>query len=350
MKIIYVAHSLLSRGGDKMVLAQAARLSARGHDVELCCNVVDTILNIPEGVRISKPLFPGTFGTVLSALIQRRNADFVLASIIPMACFLFPRSRGKVVYYAQDFDEAYYTSAVMKWLVRIFYYLGLRVFEIPVISVSDLLAGILTKRFNARVCVAENGVDSGIFYHDPDNALVSAKGKRKSVLILSRSDHRKGFDIAQLVIGRLMNCNSGVYEVWTVGESCKGIFPGVVHRDFGYVNEARLREIMSSADLFLYPTRHEGFGLMPLEALACRCPVVTTEAVPYARDGFNAMVSAVNDVDGLMVKVEKLSFDDNTVQAIRSAGAVFAENQSLEHTLDAFYDCLMNLAVSSERL
>jgi glycosyltransferase involved in cell wall biosynthesis len=299
MKIVYFAHSLLSRGGDKMVLAHAGWLASHGHDVELCCNVVKTVLEIPEGVRISRPLLPGIVGTLLSALLQRKDADVVLASIIPMACFLFPRSRRRVVYFAQDYDESYYISPILKLLVRTFYYVGLRLFRIPTISVSHPLADLLRVRFRSWVDVVENGVDTKVFFPDPEPELIASKGERKAVLLLSRSDRRKGFDIAQDVINWLSKSHPDIFEVWTVGEPCKGLFPGVVHRDFGYIGEGKLRRVMSSADIFFYPTRHEGLPLMPLEALACSCPVVTTTAVPYGHNEPSIIVTEIGDVDSM---------------------------------------------------
>src|SRR5204862_149244 len=136
-----------------------------------------TVLEIPEGVRISRPLLPGIVGTLLSALLQRKDADVVLASIIPMACFLFPRSRRRVVYFAQDYDESYYISPILKLLVRTFYYVGLRLFRIPTISVSHPLADLLRVRFRSWVDVVENGVDMKVFFPDPEPELIACKGE-----------------------------------------------------------------------------------------------------------------------------------------------------------------------------
>jgi glycosyltransferase involved in cell wall biosynthesis len=44
----------------------------------------------------------------------------------------------------------------------------------------------------------------------------------------------------------------------------------------GYVSEARLSALYSSADLYLAPSRHEGFGLPILEAFRCGCPVLAS--------------------------------------------------------------------------
>ena len=340
MKIVYVAHSLANRGGDKMVLAHAGWLAAHDHEVELCCNVVDTVLQIPEGVRVSRPYFPGTLGTVVSALLQRRNADIVLASIIPMACFLFPRSGRKVVYFAQDYNESYYASSVLCALIRLFNFTGLRVFHIPVIAVSNHLAEFLKKSYMARVEIAENGVDTEVFFSDPSEELIVAKGSRKALLLLSRNDQGKGFDIAQSVVRRLSTVASGSFEVWTVGEKCTGIFDGLVHRDFGYVSDARLRQIMSSADLFLYPTRHEGFGLMPLEAFACRCPVVTTDVVAFASHLGNALVAPVEDIELLSKYSFQMLTDTASIDSLTKNGLQTVEKMAIKRSLAQFASIL----------
>jgi glycosyltransferase involved in cell wall biosynthesis len=50
----------------------------------------------------------------------------------------------------------------------------------------------------------------------------------------------------------------------------------------GYVEDADLRPLYAGADVFAYPSLYEGFGLPPLEAMACGTPVITgnTSSLP----------------------------------------------------------------------
>jgi glycosyltransferase involved in cell wall biosynthesis len=44
----------------------------------------------------------------------------------------------------------------------------------------------------------------------------------------------------------------------------------------GYVDDEDLPALYSACEVFVYPSLYEGFGLPPLEAMACGAPVVTS--------------------------------------------------------------------------
>jgi len=45
----------------------------------------------------------------------------------------------------------------------------------------------------------------------------------------------------------------------------------------GYISDEQKRKLMSGATAFLFPSFYEGFGLPILEAMACGCPVITSD-------------------------------------------------------------------------
>lgn len=60
----------------------------------------------------------------------------------------------------------------------------------------------------------------------------------------------------------------------------------------GFVSRERLRELYRSARIFIYPSHYEGFGIPPLEAMACGAPVIATRtgAIPDYAEGAAVLV------------------------------------------------------------
>ena len=68
----------------------------------------------------------------------------------------------------------------------------------------------------------------------------------------------------------------------------------------GYLPDDQLRGVVAGAACLAYPTLYEGFGLPPVEALACGVPVIASD-LPVTREvlGDAAVLVAPDDVDAL---------------------------------------------------
>jgi len=89
----------------------------------------------------------------------------------------------------------------------------------------------------------------------------------------------------------------------------------------GYVDRERLRELYRSARAFVYPSRYEGFGIPPLEAMACGAPVIATRtgAIPEYAEGA-ALLVAPNDREALREALRRLLGDAALRQELRARG------------------------------
>jgi glycosyltransferase involved in cell wall biosynthesis len=99
--------------------------------------------------------------------------------------------------------------------------------------------------------------------------------------------------------------------------------PGAVLR-LGYLDDAVLRRVVAGAAALVFPTRYEGFGLPPLEALATGTPVVSSD-LPVLREvtGPHARYVPVGDADALADAIgEVLASPPTTAQ--REAGRAHA--------------------------
>jgi glycosyltransferase involved in cell wall biosynthesis len=101
----------------------------------------------------------------------------------------------------------------------------------------------------------------------------------------------------------------------------------------GYLSDDELRALYSSCTLFVYPSLYEGFGLPPLEAMACGAPVIASRIPSLIETiGSAAVLIAPTDVQALTKSIAELLSDSETRADYSSAGLQLAARYSWEQT------------------
>ena len=95
----------------------------------------------------------------------------------------------------------------------------------------------------------------------------------------------------------------------------------------GFVPDADLPALYRSAAVFVYPSLYEGFGLPPLEAMACGVPVIcSTGGALREMAGKAAALVEPGDTAGLAAQMARLAADPALRASMREKGLAHAGN------------------------
>lgn len=168
------------------------------------------------------------------------------------------------------------------------------------IVVSRWLADLARDRFgDPDAIVTPNGIDLELF-----NAPVRGRQPHPTVgLLYAPNVPHKGTSTALSIIETASRHVPGLHVRafgWEPQHSEAPLPPGSDF--FQRPPQDFIREIYAGCDVWLCTSTSEGYHLPPHEAMACRCPVVSTRVggpMDQIIDGVNGYLLDVNDVDGL---------------------------------------------------
>lgn len=103
----------------------------------------------------------------------------------------------------------------------------------------------------------------------------------------------------------------------------------------GYVPEPHLPALYAGAATFVYPSLYEGFGLPPLEAMACGAPVIVSDrgSLPEVTGNAAVQVPAL-DVDALRLALQALLENAPARAALATAGSLHARTFTWEACIE----------------
>ncbi len=184
-----------------------------------------------------------------------------------------------------------------------------------------------------RVCVIPPGRDERFRPIEDAEALAAARARlglpERFILFVSTLEPRKGVDT---LIAAYARCVGEIAEdLVIVGRKGWGMerldeqvrqagLDTRVHR-LEYVSPDDLPFVYNLAGAFVFPSRYEGFGLPPLEAMACGTPVICSDAasLPEVVEDAGIRVKP-DDIDGFAQAIVALTRDAGVAAELRERG------------------------------
>lgn len=264
------------------------------------------------------------------------DADVVLATFWhtgPWVAALSPAKGAKAIF-VQGYESApdrYHPAIDAVWRL-----------PLAKIVVASWLARLARERFGDETAhLVPNSVDTRQFQAPP-----RARQARPTVGMLYATIAAKGVDVAVAALERIRRHFSSNLRVIAFGAervSAQQPLPDWIefhHRP----PQDRIPRLYASCDLWLCASRREGFHLPALEAMACRCPVVSTRMggpADFVEDGVNGFLVEVDDAKGLSDRILAVfGFDELQWRRMSDAALATATRYSwddatglLEHAL-----------------
>lgn len=347
LKITFLLPFLNWTGGIRVMCEYAERLELRGHRVELIFPLIpyrfgdrlhsfsgfrrwsgDLRLNLRRGARLgARPLRAPVRMVPWFSKGFLPDADVLVCSAWPTAesaAALSPR-KGRVVYLIQhrEVDSGPEEQVDATYRLPHFRVAG-----------SRFTAGVLLKTPGVEVeAVVANGLDTDFWSPPP----ADREGRRKGILMFYSSQERKGGVDGLVAIEKIHRAHPAC-PIHFYGARRTAAIPTYVEFHESPPDQ-ELRELYRETGVFLYPSRYEGFGLPPMEAMGCGAAVVSTRvgAVDeFTAEGTLAVLVDPGDVEGLASGAMILLADPTRRSDLGRRGAAHVQKHSLAQAVEEF--------------
>jgi len=207
----------------------------------------------------------------------------------------------------------------------------------------------------SRVTVIPDGVDTQVFFPRRQSEIASVHStlgvRRPYILVLGSVRPHKNVRRVLEAFRKLKESGDvshqlvvvGKQEGFRISEELPLLPPEIAQHVLftGFLGEKETAALYSGADLFLFASLYEGFGLPPLEAMACGAPVAVSRAASLpevvAEAGAYFDPYSVDDIAGTIRKLLRDPAErDRLARAGRERAAQLTWEKSAEGHLEVY--------------
>jgi glycosyltransferase involved in cell wall biosynthesis len=106
----------------------------------------------------------------------------------------------------------------------------------------------------------------------------------------------------------------------------------------GYVSDGALRTLYENAAVFVYPSFYEGFGLPPIEAMGCGCPVVVSNSSALPEScGAAALYCNPSAAHDIAAKISDILDNSSLAEEMRRKGRERASQFTVRRAAESLW-------------
>ena len=210
----------------------------------------------------------------------------------------------------------------------------------------------------ANVGLWRRGVDANAFhprFRSPAMREEMTEGNPESTVLLyvGRLSDEKQIEHIRPTLEALPNTRLALVGDGPARVHLERYFADTPVNFMGYLRGERLSQAYASADIFVFPSRLETFGLVVIEAMAAGLPLVAARVGgvgDMVSEGVNGYTFESGDKTMLLEGVRKIASNRENMRWMGQQARAYAEGQSWETIMDEVIEVYAGLPRSTARL
>jgi glycosyltransferase involved in cell wall biosynthesis len=350
VKITFPLEGFNVSGGLRIITNVANGLARKGHSVRIVVPdyASSSHFRLDEGIElvvVSTQKF-GRFKKIYYRLIicmhatHKSNVAFATGYKTPyylLASKLACNWRVKLVYLIQGYEPLSHVLHSTNFNLlskKILYAVAKLSYRLPLVKIA-VSSWLKTQIDMESVAVVSNGVDLTVFCPAPFD---SHKSDAFVVGIIGSRSPGKGYAVFLQAMEHIVTKNESGIRVLLASQSAIELPLGIQTELVRPVNDGEMVQFYRRCDVFVFASFVEGFGLPPLEAMACGVPVITTDCGgigDFANDE-NSIVIPAGNAAALAVAILRIRNDKQLRNSLREHGLESSKKFSLSSMIDKY--------------
>lgn len=288
----------------------------------------------------------------LPFFVQRIKADYYLFLAFPVPVLLFKKNMISTIHDICCWDCPETMNGLSKWYFRISHKIAMKKCK-SIITISKFSKDRIIEKLNypeEKIWLVYCGIDNKLLQFHKDMEQFNFIRKKydlpdKYFLSLCTLEPRKNLRLLIDAYARYYNETEKALPLvlagrrgWKIESLLDGIDANILKNIFftGFVDDQDLPSIYGNANCFIFPSKYEGFGMPPLEALACGTNVISSNSSSLPEVLGNAAIYFENDdVDSLVRIMNNYSMfeinENNRTERMRKFNWSFEAKKLLQY-------------------
>ena len=333
---IYLSGIVQNAGGVHVAVDMVNYLAINGINI----NIIYDFYGEYKEIMLFNPLSSNNVENV-----KFKNVIATLWDSVFMAKKIADKQQAKLLYFVQG-NECLFENAGVYGIVDTTYKMADSIF-----TISNYLAEEIKEKINIKPEIINNGINYDLIFKN------EKKKKINTITFVLRNNVMKGDWILLDILKKIDIKFSGL-NINVVYMSNSIEFPEMINNKInkvlGPVSRNEIIGILQNSDIYIDASLNEGFGLTPLEAMACgNVPIVSNsfgvnDYIKNKKNGF--IINEVNDANKYVEKLELLLNDKDMYNSMKKNIEQTCKDFDYEKSVEKYIEYFKNVKPYGKKL